>query len=118
MDYYILQQSVWFVEPDKPTGPNYVEVFRNIFAGKKVAEHAAKRSALSKKEIKAIVDSIDDDALKSRVEYALGRIEELHPKASIIIMKVVEGKCVIIYDYLIKAHVVKTIEEIERDYVK
>ena len=118
MNYYIIQQAVWFVEPDKPTGANLVEAYNKIYAGKKIADYALKRSALPNKTIDTIVDGIEDDALKSKVEYALGRIKENNPNSEIIIMKVIEGKCVIIYEFAIKTKVVKTIEEIEKEYVQ
>lgn len=118
MNYYIIQQAVWFVEPDKPAGADMVEISDRIYAGKKVADHAFKRSALSDKTINAIVDGIEDDALKSKVEYALGRIKEMQPDAQIIIMKVIEGKCVIIYEFMKKARIYKTIEDVEREYVQ
>ena len=73
---------------------------------------------MSDKEIDNIVNSIDDTALKSKVEHALDLIKKNNPNAYIFIMKVVEGQCVIMYNYTIKAKVVKTIDEIERDYVR
>lgn len=118
MSYYILQQMVWFVKPNENTGADFVEAYNKIYYGKKIADYASKRSSLSDKEIDNIVNSIDDEALKSKVEYALDRIKENSPNAYILIMKVIEGQCVIIYNYTIKTKVVKTIEEIEREYVK
>jgi len=69
MSYYILQQMVWFVKPNENTGADFVEAYNKIYYGKKIADYAAKRSSLSDKEIDNIVNSIDDEALKSKVEY-------------------------------------------------
>ena len=46
MNYYIIQQAVWFVEPDKPTGANLVEAYNKIYAGKKIADYALKKISI------------------------------------------------------------------------
>lgn len=118
MSYYILQQMVWFVKANENTGADFVEAYNKIYYGKKIADYAAKRSSLTDKEIDNIVNSIEDTVLKGKVEHALDSIKKNNPNAYIFIMKVIDGQCVIMYNYTIKATVVKTIDEIERDYVR
>lgn len=36
MNYYIIQQAVWFVEPDKPTGADMVEISGRIMPVKRL----------------------------------------------------------------------------------
>lgn len=104
MDYYIMQQMMWIVKPNDETDPDYLKVYDKIFIGEDVAKHCLNMAAKTNEEIGAIVNTIKNADLKDNVADALNQIKEMYPNSAITTILILDNdKCVIIYDFLIKA---------------
>ena len=102
--YYIMQQMMWAVKPDEKTDPDYLKVYDHVFIGEDVAKHCLNMAAKTNEEIGAIVNSIKNQDLKDNVADALNQIKKMYPDSAITTILILDNdKCVIIYDFLIKA---------------
>lgn len=102
--YYIMQQMMWVVKPDEETDPDYLKVYDHVFIGEDVAKHCLNMAAKTNEEIGAIVNTIKNADLKDNVADALNQIKEMYPNSAITTILILDDdKCVIIYDFLIKA---------------
>ena len=102
--YYIMQQMMWVVKPDEKTDPDYLKVYDHVFIGEDVAKHCLNMAAKTNEEIGAIVNTIKNADLKDNVADALNQIKEMYPDSAITTILILDNdKCVIIYDFLIKA---------------
>lgn len=112
MDYYIMQQMMWVVKPDEETDPDYLKVYDHVFIGEDVAKHCLNMAAKTNEEIGAIVNTIKNADLKDNVADALNQIKEMYPNSAITTILILDDdKCVIIYDFLIKATAIDKITE-------
>lgn len=112
MDYYIMQQMMWIVKPDEETDPDYLKVYDHVFIGEDVAKHCLNMTAKTNEEIGAIVNTIKNADLKDNVADALNQIKEMYPNSAITTILILDDdKCVIIYDFLIKATAIDKITE-------
>lgn len=104
MKYYIIQQMMWVVKPNEETDPDYLKVYDHVFIGEDVAKHCLNMAAKTNEEIGAIVNTIKNADLKDNVADALNQIKEMYPNSAITTILILDDdKCVIIYDFLIKA---------------
>lgn len=104
MKYYIMQQMMWVVKPNEETDPDYLKVYDHVFIGEDVAKHCLNMAAKTNEEIGAIVNTIKNADLKDNVADALNQIKEMYPDSAITTILILDDdKCVIIYDFLIKA---------------
>ena len=104
MKYYIMQQMMWVVKPNEETDPDYLKVYDHVFIGEDVAKHCLNMAAKTNEEIGAIVNTIKNADLKDNVADALNQIKEMYPNSAIMTILILDDdKCVIIYDFLIKA---------------
>lgn len=102
--YYIMQQMGWVVNPNEDTKPTYLKAYDHVFIGEDVAKHYLNMTAKTNEEIGAIVNSIKNQDLKDKVADALNQIKEMYPNSAITTILILDDdKCVIIYDFLIKA---------------
>ena len=102
--YYIMQQMGWVVNPNEDTKPTYLKAYDHVFIGEDVAKHYLNMTAKTNEEIGAIVNSIKNQDLKDKVADALNQIKEMYPNSAITAILILDDdKCVIIYDFLIKA---------------
>lgn len=110
--YYIMQQMMWAVKPDEETDPDYLKVYDHVFIGEDVAKHCLNMAAKTNEEIGAIVNTIKNADLKDNVADALNQIKEMYPDSAITTILILDNdKCVIIYDFLIKATAIDKITE-------
>ena len=110
--YYIMQQMMWVVKPDEKTDPDYLKVYDHVFIGEDVAKHCLNMAAKTNEEIGVIVNSIKNQDLKDNVADALNQIKEMYPNSAITTILILDDdKCVIIYDFLIKATAIDKITE-------
>jgi hypothetical protein len=99
-----MQQMMWVVKPDEKTDPDYLKVYDHVFIGEDVAKHCLNMAAKTNEEIGAIVNTIKNADLKDNVADALNQIKEMYPDSAITTILILDNdKCVIIYDFLIKA---------------